>query len=357
MNLTQGFCPKCGAPTAEPGLCGACRAKDLVWLEVPDRLECIVCPTCESVKTGGMWSDTAVPLTEIAYTIVSSALKIHPDVTNVQTAIDIKDISSNRSVVSVVVLGELYGIPVEDTRTIKFVWIHEQCDRCSRIAGSYYEGVIQVRAAGRKPTAFENRRAAEIAYQIEDQMQTSGDRLSFVSDIDETKDGIDITFSTQGIGNAIAHDITGALGGSYTTHPKLVGEKSGVRLYRVTYSLRLPHFSRGDVILRDRGYHQILRQTKETLFVRDLQSGLTRSFREDDSDPLIGNAKSPEEGTIVYRDAGVLGVLDPVTSAVIEAPDRAWISAAEGNTLLFLRDKEIVIPVGVASEPEPEQKQ
>lgn len=347
MSLTQGFCPKCGAPSENGQLCGKCRINDMIWAEIPDRVECTLCPSCESVKTGGMWSDAAVSRDELAYNLVSTAIKIHPDVLDVQKSIDIVEVSSNRSMASVLVIGNLYGIPVEASKKVKFVWALEQCDRCCRIAGSYYEGIIQVRAAGRKPTQFELRRAAEIAYQIEDQMQTSGDRLSFVSSIDDIDGGIDITYSSQAIGNSIAHDITGALGGSYTTHPKLIGEKAGVRLYRVTYSLRLPHFSRGDVIFRDKGYNQILRQTKETVFVRDLQSGLTRSFHENDDDPLIGNAKTAEQGTIIYRDAGIIGLLDPKTNAVLEAPDRAWIEAAPGENLLFLRDEDVIIPLGV----------
>jgi len=351
MSLTQNFCPKCGAPTEDGGLCGKCRSKDMVWVEIPERLECTVCPSCGSIKTAGMWADSNIEKEELAYNIVNAAIKVHPDVKNVQRSIDIRDTSSNRSLATVLVMGDLYGIPVEQTTKIKFVWIHEQCDRCTRLMGSYYEGVIQVRANGRKPTPYELRRAAEIAYQVEDQMQNAGGRLCFVSSIDDIDGGIDITFGSQAIGNVIAHDIVGALGGSYTTHPKLVGEKAGVRLYRVTYSLRLPRFSRGDVVYRDRTYCQILRQTKDTLFVRDLSSGLTRSFRENDEDPLIGNAREAESTTVIYRDAGIIGLLDPKTNEVLEAPDREWIEAEAGETLLFLRDKDTIIPLGKA-EPE-----
>lgn len=344
-NLTSGFCPRCGAPTEDGGLCGKCKAKDLVWAEIPERLECTICPTCGSVKTSGMWADSAVERDTIAYAIAKSAIKIHKDVTDVQTSIHIREASSNRSFIDVLVLGNLYGIPVERSAKIKFVWIHEQCDRCSRIAGSYYEGVIQVRAAGRLPTAFEKTRCAKIAYQLEDQMQNAGDRLAFVSDIEEIDGGIDITFSTQAIGNLIARDITGALGGSYTTHPKLIGEKNGTRLYRVTYSLRLPRFARGDVIFRDKTWCKILRQTKDTLFVQDLTTGLTRSFREDDEDPLLGNVNNAETAEVIYKDAGILGILDPADGSVHEIPDRQWMNAAPGDSVLFLRGKETLTAV------------
>ncbi|MCZ0859659.1 60S ribosomal export protein NMD3 [Methanocorpusculum sp. MG] len=350
MTLTSGFCPKCGAPSVNGELCGNCRVKDTVWITIQPRVECICCPSCGSTKTAGIWSDCQIEREELAETLVNSAISIHKDVQNIQKDIHIVDISVNRSIATVFVSGTLYGVPLETTQKVKIVWAREQCDRCCRISGSYYEGVIQVRATGRKPTSFELRRAAEIAYQIEDQLQTAGDRLSFVSDIDEQKDGIDIIFSSQTIGSAISHDICGALGGSFTTHPKLVGEKAGIKLYRVTYSIRLPRFSRGDIIRHGRGYFRILRQTKDMLFVHDLATGQSRNFREEDSDVFIANIHTAEPAAIVYRDAGILGILDPATQEVREIPDYAWIEADAGDTILIVRDHDTLIAAGKTDE-------
>lgn len=350
MTLTSGFCPKCGAPSENGELCGNCRVKDTIWITIQPRVQCTCCPTCGSTKTAGVWTDCQIDRDELAENLVNSAITIHKDVKNIQKAIHITDISINRSIATVLVSGTLYGVPLETTQKVKIVWAREQCDRCSRISGSYYEGVIQVRATGRKPTPFELRRAAEIAYQIEDQLQTAGDRLSFVSDIDEQKDGIDIIFSSQTIGSAISHDICGALGGSFTTHPKLVGEKAGIKLYRVTYSIRLPRFSRGDIIKHGRTYHRILRQTKDMLFVQDLTTGLTRNFREEDSDTFIANIRDAEPAAVIYRDAGILGILDPATQEACELPDYAWIEADAGDTILIVRDRDTLIPAGKTDE-------
>ncbi|HJJ48451.1 MAG TPA: 60S ribosomal export protein NMD3 [Methanocorpusculum sp.] len=346
MAITQGFCPRCGAPSQNGELCGKCKVHETIWVEIAPRVQCTICPTCESVKTSGVWSDSVYDRDELACQLVNNAIKFHPDVTDTQVGIDIKEVSSNRSMATVLVMGKLYGIALEETKKVKIVWAREQCDRCSRIAGSYYEGVIQVRAEGRKPTQFELRRAAEIAYQLEDQLQKAGDRLSFVSSIDETKDGIDIIFSSQAIGNAIAHDIKGAMGGTATTHPKLVGEKAGIPIYRITHLLRLPHFSRGDIIVHGKGHFQILRQIKDTLFVKDLESGIQRSFREDVTDPLLGNIRNPQKATVIYRDAGVLGLMDLNTGSTFEAVDRPWIGAKEGMTVLFVRDNETIVTAG-----------
>ncbi|MDO9523849.1 MAG: 60S ribosomal export protein NMD3 [Methanocorpusculum sp.] len=346
MSLTQGFCPKCGVPSENGELCGKCRVKDAVWVTIADRAECIVCPTCGSIKTAGIWSDVAVDKEELGQNLVNSVIVFHKDVEEIQKEISIIDTSSNRSLATVHVMGNLYGIALEESKKVKLVWAREQCDRCCRIAGSYYEGVIQVRASGRKPTQFELFRAGEIAYQIEDQLQTAGDRLSFVSDIDETKDGIDIIFGSQSIGASIAHDICGALGGSFTTHPKLVGQKGGINIYRVTYSLRLPRFSRGDIIKHGKEYFEIMRQSKDMLFVLDLMTGQSRAFREDESDPLLGNIHEPETGVVIYKDAGLLGILNLKTEVTEEVAERSWLDTREGDTILFFRDGETLVLVG-----------
>lgn len=346
MSLTQGFCPKCGVPSENGELCGKCRVKDAVWVNIADRAECIVCPTCASIKVANVWSDVAIPKEELGQNLVDSVIVFHKDVLDIQKQVSIIDTSSNRSLATVHVSGSLYGIPLEETTKVKLIWALEQCDRCCRIAGSYYEGVIQVRASGRKPTEFELHRAGEIAYQVEDQLQTAGDRLSFVSDIDETKDGIDIVFSSQNIGHAISHDICGALGGSFTTHPKLVGQKGGVDLYRVTYSLRLPRFARGDIIKHGKEYFQILRQAKDMLFVRDMMTGQPRSFREKESDVLLGNIHETETAVVVYHDAGLLGIFNMKTQASEEIAERSWLDTRDGDTILFVRDGETLVLVG-----------
>ncbi|MCQ2377022.1 MAG: hypothetical protein MJ006_03350, partial [Methanocorpusculum sp.] len=100
-----------------------------------------------------------------------------------------------------------------------------------------------------------------------------------------------------------------------------------------------------DVIFRDKTWCKILRQTKDTLFVQDLTTGLTRSFREDDEDPLLGNVNNAETAEVIYKDAGILGILDPADGSVHEIPDRQWMNANPGDAVLFLRGKETITAV------------
>ncbi|HJK02232.1 MAG TPA: 60S ribosomal export protein NMD3 [Methanocorpusculum sp.] len=350
MKLTAGFCPKCGKSRKNGNLCGNCRIKNFTWVTIQPCIQCILCPTCGSIKTSGIWSDCPIEREELANNLVDAAIFIHKDIINIQKDIHIGDISINRSIATVMISGTFDGILLETTQQVKIIWVHEQCDRCCRISGNYYEGIIQIRGTGRKPTPFELKRAVDIAYQIEKQLQTAGDRLSFVADIDELKDGIDIIFSSQVLGSAISHDICRALDGTVTTHPKLVGEKAGVKLYRVTYSIRLPRFIRGDIIRHDGNYFRILHQSKDRLFVQDLTTGQSRNIRGENRDVCIANICTAESAIIIYHDAGAFGILDPETQEVCEIPDYEWIKADIGNNLLIVRDHETIIPIGKTDE-------
>ena len=132
---------------------------------------------------------------------------------------------------------------------------------------------MQVRADGRIPSTFELETSAQIAQQIEDTLQAGGERLSFINDMNIIHDGIDIIIGSQHIGMLICKGIVAQLGGRYTTHPKLVGEKNGRQLYRITYSMRLPRFQKHDVILSKNRYYEIERIESQNVRVFDLRDG------------------------------------------------------------------------------------
>jgi nonsense-mediated mRNA decay protein 3 len=221
---------------------------------------------------------------------------------------------------------------------VEILWHREQCDRCNRISGSYYEGIVQVRAEGRTPSSFEIQTSASIAQQIEDNLQAGGERLSFISDMNEIHDGIDIIIGSQHIGLLIAQGIVAQLGGRYTTHPKLVGEKNGRQLFRVTYSVRLPRFQKNDVIRIRNRYYEVQRVESHHLQTIDLRDGTARSVREDDAEKIIGNSRNAETALVVFADGKNMGVMDPESSQTHDYPQPRWLEVRTGDHIRLLRD-------------------
>lgn len=346
MGITDRFCPKCGQPSEKEGLCNKCRAGAVQWLSCDQRVQSVHCPACDAQKHGSVWTDTGQDRQSIAYDCARSAVHLHKDVKSADVGIRIRDLSPNRSRAEISVSGSLYGQPVEGSCEVMIAWIKEQCDRCNRISGSYYEGVVQVRADGRRPSPFEIQSAAGIAEGAESDLQTGGERLSFISDLSENHDGLDIIVGSQHLGLLIAQKITAELGGRYTTHPKLVGEKNGRQLYRITYSVRLPRYQKRDVIRLRGRYAEVTQVEPHTLRIFDFSEGAIRSAREDEVEKLIGNARDAEDAFVAYSDGDMIGIIDPVTSKTRECRAFSHRPVAAGSHVRILRDGETFVLMG-----------
>ncbi|HQD26080.1 MULTISPECIES: 60S ribosomal export protein NMD3 [Methanoculleus] len=338
MTIQTSICPRCGQPTEE-GLCPQCRAADVRLLTCQPRVTAVYCPVCDSQKRGKTWSDLQMPREDLIAELAVSATSIHEDAKDIRVTVRSQETGPNRTTCTVEVEATMYGVPVKETCETEIIWQKESCDRCSRISGGYYEGIVQVRATNRKINAYEREVAARIAEQVEESLQQSGDRFSFISDLQDTKDGVDITVGTQHLGLEISRMITGALGGRFTTHPKLVGEKEGRALYRITYSIRLPFYQKGDVVVARGGYFEVREIDGQRLRVFDLQNGTARTLTEDEVERLIGNVREAESALVVFTQPGAVGLMDPKTYQTKEVNAVPWTFPVEGQPIRVLRDE------------------
>jgi nonsense-mediated mRNA decay protein 3 len=345
MSIRDNFCPKCGKPSDTEGLCMQCRIGSTPWFACDSRIKNVQCPSCGATKQVNTWTDSTRGRDELGPELAKSAVHFHPDVKKPVIEVTVEDVTVNRSRASLVIHGTLYKTPVEGTCTIEIIWHKEQCDRCNRISGSYYEGVVQVRADGRIPSTYEVQMSASIAQQIEDTLQAGGERLSFISDISEIHDGLDIIIGSQHIGLMISQGIVAQLGGRYTTHPKLVGEKNGRQLFRITYSVRLPRFQKQDVVIVRNRYYEVERVESHHVRVLDLKDGASKSLRDDDIERIIGNSRNVESALVAFSDSAGIGILDPLSSRTIEFGKPAWMDIRAGEQVNILRDGDQLIIV------------
>ncbi len=348
MGLQERICPTCGGPSQEGGVCDRCRAGSLEWFRCDHRVESIRCPACDARKRAGSWSDIVPERDAVVRELAGSAVHLHPDVKKPEISITYREKGPTRTIATVRVSGDLYGIVVTASCEVTIAWRNEQCDRCSRISGSYYEGVVQVRAEGRRPYPYEVRRAAGIAAELEDSLQGTGDRLSFISHLDETKDGLDITVGSQSIGQAIVDGIIGALGGRCTTHPKLVGEKAGRPLYRITYAVRLPRLTRGDVFESAGHYGLVTQVGPRVVRYLDIGSGQARTARPDHIGRVVGNSRDAVHAVVAWVEGATVGLLDPDSGETRECVSSLCARIPPGSEIRVVRDGDLLVPVGGA---------
>lgn len=345
MSIRDTFCPKCGKPTDTGGFCRECQIGNTPWYTCDLRVMSTQCPSCGALKQVNTWSDSELNREELGPALARSAVHFHPEVRKPSVDVRIEDLTVNRSRAFLTIHGTFVKAPVEAACTVEIIWNKEQCDRCNRISGSYYEGIVQVRAEGRTPSTFEIQVASSVAQNIEDNLQAGGERLSFISDMNEIHDGIDIIIGSQHIGLMIAQGIIAQLGGRYTTHPKLVGEKNGRQLYRITYSVRLPRFQKHDIIAVKKRYYEVDRVEAHHVRVTDLMEGTAKSIRDDDVERIVGNSRNAVPALAAFVDGQIVGIIDPVTSKSMDIAKPKCMEIRAGDHVSIIKDNENLIIV------------
>ncbi|AXR76457.1 60S ribosomal export protein NMD3 [Natrarchaeobaculum sulfurireducens] len=341
MTDSRAFCPRCGEPVpdrsaedadgqavdplrpgAEVELCDACYFEGFDFVDAPDRIDVRVCAQCGAVYRGNRWVDVgADDYTDVAVEEVSKALSVHVDVDDVAWQVEPEQIDPNTIRMHCYFTGVVRGTPVEEQLMIPVKIARQTCTRCGRIAGDYYASIVQIRAEDRTPTSEEIDRAKTIANRVVADMEATGDRNAFITEMGEVDDGLNMRVSTNKIGKKISSKMVEEFGGTVNDAETLVTEdEDGNEVYRVTFAVRLPPYRPGDVIdLTDdddgpvlvRSAHGNLKGTRVTTGERyeaSYEDGASPDARK------LGRLEDGVETTVVtVEDENAVQILDPET--------------------------------------------
>lgn len=331
MSETRAFCPRCGddievdrsirTERGEPSLCDACYFENFELVDAPDRLEVNYCTRCGAVHRGNRWVDVdARDYTDIAVDEVSRALAVHVDADEVSWRVDPEQVDETTVRMHCRFTGVVRDTSIEADVTVPVKLSGGTCTRCGRIAGDYYASVVQVRAADRDPTGDELAAAREIADEVVAEMEETGDRDAFVTEIAEVDGGLDAKVSTNKIGLKIAQRIVDRFGGRYSDSETLVTEdEDGNEVYRVTYAVRLPPYRPGEVIDPEDDEGPVLvTSARGNLKGRRLTTGDRYEASYEDGDApnarRLGTVDDGSRTTLVaVEDDRAVQVLDPET--------------------------------------------
>jgi nonsense-mediated mRNA decay protein 3 len=337
MSESRQFCPECGnAVAVDPGerelpehvgrtrrreraLCDACFFERFDLVDAPDRVEVGVCDSCGAVRRGERWVDVdARDYTDVAIDAVTEALSVHVDAEDVRWGVDPEQVDPTTVRIHATFSGVVRGTPIEESATVPVKISRGTCTRCGRISGDYYASTVQVRARGREPISEETDRAAELAYEIVAEMEATGDREAFVTEIAEAEGGLDVKVSTTKIGHKLAEGIVSEFGGEVNSSETLVTEdEDGEEVYRVTYAVRLPAYRPGEVIDPGDGDGPVLvGSVRGNLKGRRLATG--ERYEVDPGEiqeaTRLGTREDGAETTLVaVEDDNAVQVLDPET--------------------------------------------
>ncbi len=328
----QSVCPSCGQPSV--GVCRNCSTKGYVLATIPRHLDLKVCPTCLDYFLNGKWARNEI-IDAVTQTI-ENALCINAAKRAIY--VDVRDQDKNLIRTRVIVEGTVDGKTLIDEFDVDLHIRRETCQRCSRIAGGYYEGLVQIRADARVPEEHELIAAADIAYRVVER-ERQNDRKSFFSRAERKKEGLDIYVGTTRAAKQLSRSITEELGGSFRESPKLVGKKDGKNVYRVAFSLRLPRFTSGSIVSHNGHVFEfhVVRQKK--VVATDLQTGeeYSLNIRDLARAELLGSRADARESVLVSVTDAEVQLLDPDTFATISILRPKFVTDSAGGEVLAIK--------------------
>jgi len=334
----QSICPQCGQPSEE-GLCERCLLESAEILSCPSQVEITVCSVCGSISTEGHWQSEDVTLEDLIIEALHKAVGVHADLEDPILSVDLSTRGETIYLADVTVSGNFRSLKAVESCQVRVKIIRHSCDRCSRIAGKYFEGVVQVRGSNRVPEKAELETARDMALSLADSTFKKGDTFAFIQDIKDVRGGMDVIVGSTTLGRQIAKALQQRFGGRITESRKLVGCKDGRDVYRTTFLVRLPRLRRGDVIWARGDIWEVVGFDAKRTHLASLQSGTrsTLSDYEADEVEILGSRSGAKSSVVVAKDGNVLEILDPQSFETVAASRPLHHDLQPGEEVLVLK--------------------
>ncbi len=248
-------CYLCGVPSVLEGLCSDCFAKEHPLVSTPSTINLLSCKRCGAVKVPGGWKAIAgvEPNTdemlehqlEIALGLEVSTLIGKPEM-----QIEITKRLDRVLVTTLFVTGQSDPSlePHEEQYPLEIRIEYGTCDSCGMMSGGYHEAILQVRADSRSLSEEELMQIQEIvATRTFDEY--GKDSKAFVTNISETKFGLDFMIGSEHLCKQIADELQSQYLADRKENFKLIGQhKGGKDKFRTTILIRLQRYTLGDFI-------------------------------------------------------------------------------------------------------------
>ena len=313
------FCVECGREGEIIGaLCRDCYSKKHVQPSIPDHVDITICAHCSSMLTETGWKDVG-SIREAADVAIEHALLIPKGakISEMRVKLDEKDERNFAAAVSVLIAVQGHDFERELSTIVRLK--RGSCTECSKKLGNYYEAILQVRGPERSLPEDSERNIQRLVRDRVASMR-KGSREVFVSKIEQVKGGLDFYFSTVPAARTVARELQESLCSEFKESSSLWGRRDGKDIYRMTYLVRLPAFSKGDVIdFQGREYY-VRGISRGVVHGIDLRSGEERAMKVKESvDCALVKSESEILKAVVLIDKDEeLQVLDPETMSPLD---------------------------------------
>jgi nonsense-mediated mRNA decay protein 3 len=351
MNNTMNNvpCPVCGRPIVHriDGRCRDCFLKTVTLASIPLVVRTVLCPVCGAVKKGKHWEDQNIEIDDLIQSVIEHTLKIDPQARDVTTSVALTNSNPVIYRAHITVTGVLKGVKTESQLDTEIRIQKETCDACSRMAGGYYEAVVQIRAEGRFPDEDEQQQIMELVEEVVERQYQRGDRFAFITNTHELPEGTDVYLGSNNTARQAVRLAMERFGCKYSESPSLAGKKDGKDIYRITYSLRLPGLVPGDIIRVGEDAVLVNRSAKMTTGLY-LESGLEFSEHTDrlKDKHKVADVDEAENAVVISVEPDTVQVMHPSTfkQVTIKKPAHFKGKGGEDVRVILMEDTIFILP-------------
>ena len=313
------FCVECGkVGKTYDGLCESCHLSRRHFVSLPEIIDVQVCGTCFAARIGKNW----VPALSVEKAIrltVEASLEKERSVTDAEIRLELRQRDLRNYLADATVAFTAEDFSAEKQFKINVRLKKDTCQRCGKKSGHYYEATIQLR--GPQEGSLAKRLSAardEIIGRVD--RQSLQNRELFISREEKVNGGYDFYISSTSVAKSLAKDISRMFGASSKVSNSLVGKKDGQELTRMTYLIRLPEYSPGDILLLDGRYYLLRSFDGNKLALTDL-------LLWQESTMTIGRLSTIEVAarrdeltvaTVITDSANELQILDPGSNTPVD---------------------------------------
>jgi len=337
------FCVRCGKEgSTYESLCMECFLATNRFTKVPDHVDLVKCYHFKEFQIRGRWQK--VTLDEAVREVARDALEVRRGAEVVRVRQEVTAADDYNFHVTMRVSLEYSDLRIEEEDRTIVRLKNGVCTRCSKIMGSYYESIIQVRGRERRLTEAQKER---LVCSIQDKVQEAQEenREMFISKLEEVTGGVDAYLSSISLGKAISHDLANKYGAEVKESSTLVTQKEGRDVYRVTFLVRLPSYLRGEVILHKGRPCLVMAITSSKTKLVDLKTHepLTENNMDLREAKVVGKREDITEAVVLSESAKEVQVLHPRTYATVELRKPQGFKV-EGETVrVFLHEDEMYL--------------
>jgi nonsense-mediated mRNA decay protein 3 len=330
------FCVECGKdePIFRNGVCLSCYLKHTQFTKGPTIMDITMCSRCSSYKQKNTWVQGSFD--DILKRHISDAFSISPELKNVTIQTQCKE--QDRVLHCTVSLSGFIGDePITEHHPLTVRIRRNTCDVCSRESGGYYEAIIQIRAEKRTFSKDELKILRTTVGSLVGQLQKSGKRGLFITDFDETRQGLDFFLSEKTTAFSIAKKIQEQFGGEFKQSAATAGMKDSKQVYRMTYLVRIPAYRKGDFFSYAASYFLIVSLHENKVRALELSTWIEKVIEGKDILPskIFGGKELIREMIVVSQSKKELQVMDPKTYSTvdIQKPKPITIESSMVNTV------------------------